>query len=108
MPVCEIDLRRGGRWRFVWRRADGSQMEMTGVYREIDPIDRLVCTEAWGGDWAETLNTLELDEEEGLTTAVLTMLYPSPEDRDRALDTGMQDGLNESYERLARYLTSLA
>ncbi|MBC8075334.1 MAG: SRPBCC domain-containing protein, partial [Chloroflexales bacterium] len=50
MPVCEIDLRPGGAWHFVWRRSDGSEMAMNGVYQEITPPDRLVTTEAWGGD----------------------------------------------------------
>ena len=60
MPVCEIDLRPGGAWRFVWRKADGTEMEMRGVYREVVPPERLVSTESWGGDWPETLNTLDL------------------------------------------------
>jgi uncharacterized protein YndB with AHSA1/START domain len=51
MPVCEIDLRPGGAWRWRWRREDGSQMEMHGIYKEIAPPERLVSTEAWGGDW---------------------------------------------------------
>ena len=57
MPVCEIDLRPGGEWHFVWRRSDGAEMEMSGVYKEITPPERLVSTESWGGNWPETLNT---------------------------------------------------
>ena len=68
MPVCEIDLRPGGAWHFVWRRSDGTEMAMRGVYQEIVPPERLVCTESWGGDWPETLNTLILSEENGKTT----------------------------------------
>jgi uncharacterized protein YndB with AHSA1/START domain len=49
MPVCEIDLRPGGSWHFVWRRSDGTEMEMRGEYREITPPERLVSTESWGG-----------------------------------------------------------
>jgi uncharacterized protein YndB with AHSA1/START domain len=48
MPVCEIDLRPGGSWHFVWRKADGSEMEMRGEYREVTPPERLVQTESWG------------------------------------------------------------
>jgi len=55
MPVCEIDLRPGGAWHFVWRRSDGTEMQMRGLYREITTPERLVCTESWGGDWPETL-----------------------------------------------------
>ena len=51
MPVCEIDLRPGGEWHFVWRRDDGSEMDMRGEYREVEPPARLVNTESWGADW---------------------------------------------------------
>lgn len=47
--VCEIDLRPGGTWHFVWRRSDGTEMGMRGVYREVRPPERVVCTESWGG-----------------------------------------------------------
>jgi uncharacterized protein YndB with AHSA1/START domain len=72
MPVCEIDLRPGGGWHFVWRNADGAEMEMRGEYREIVPPERLVHTESWGGDWPDTLNTLVLTERDGKTTIVCT------------------------------------
>lgn len=48
MPVCEIDLRPGGAYRFVWRRSDSTEMEISGVYQEIAPPERLVTTESWG------------------------------------------------------------
>jgi uncharacterized protein YndB with AHSA1/START domain len=79
-------------------------MEMRGEYREVEPPARLVNTEAWGGDWPETLNTLVLEEEEGRTTITSTILYPSKEARDAALATGMKDGVTLSYNRLADYL----
>lgn len=108
MPVCEIDLRPGGAWHFVWRSSDGSEMEMHGRYREITPPERLVSTESWGGDWPETLNTLTLTEEDGKTTLTQTVLYPSEEARDAALQTGMKDGVSMSYDRLADYLRAMA
>jgi uncharacterized protein YndB with AHSA1/START domain len=108
MPVCEIDLRPGGMWHFVWRRADGSEMEMRGVYKEVVPPEKLVSTESWGGDWPETVNTLTLSEQDGKTTLTITILYPSKEARDAVLNTGMKDGMNQSFERLAEYLHSLA
>lgn len=108
MPVCELDLRPGGAWHFVWRRSDGTEMEMHGVYREIVPPERLVNTESWGGDWPETVNTLVLTEEDGKTTITLTVLYPSEEARDAALGTGMKDGADMSFDRLAAYLRTLA
>ena len=108
MPVCEIDLRTGGAWRWGWRREDGCQMEMHGIYKEIAPPERLVSTEAWGGDWPETINTLLLTEENGKTTITQRILYPSKEARDAALQTGMKEGVTVSFNRLARYLRSLA
>src|SRR5690349_13660375 len=58
MPVCELDLRVGGRWHYVWRKDDGTEMEMSGVFREVKPPARLVCTEKWGPEWPETINTV--------------------------------------------------
>ena len=108
MPVCEIDLRPGGAWRWVWRKGEGgAEMEMRGEYREVAPNERLVNTEAWGGDWAETTNTLVLTEREGRTTLTTTVLYPSREERDRALATGMTEGWARSYDRLDAYLRTL-
>ena len=108
MPVCEIDLRPGGAWHFVWRRSDGTEMGMRGIYKEIVPPERLVSTESWGGDWPETLNTLILSEEDGKTTISLRVLYPSKEARDAALQTGMKDGVSVSFDRLAEYLRTMA
>lgn len=108
MPVCEVDLRPGGGWHFVWRRADGDEMEMRGVYKEVVPPVKLVSTESWGGDWPETINTVTLTEKDGKTTLTMTILYPSKEARDAALKTGMKEGMSQSYERLADYLHSMA
>jgi uncharacterized protein YndB with AHSA1/START domain len=108
MPVCEIDLRPGGAWHFVWRKADGAEMAMTGVYREVTPPERLVSTEKWGPEWPETVNTLTLTEQDGKTTLTNTILYPSKDARDAALKTGMQDGATQSFERLDAYLRTIA
>ena len=108
MPVCEIDLRPGGAWRYVWRNSDGSEMEMHGVYKEVSPPERLVSTESWGGDWPETLNTLLLAEQDGTTTITNIARYPSREARDAALQTGMKEGMSESFNRLADYVRTMA
>ncbi len=104
MPVCEIDLRPGGAWRFVWRKADGAEMELRGVYREIVPPERVVQTESWGGDWPDTLNTLILTEENGRTAIAQHILFPSQAARDAALATGMREGMDVSFGRLEAYL----
>jgi uncharacterized protein YndB with AHSA1/START domain len=108
MPVCEIDLRAGGRWRFVWRQDDGDEMEMRGTYREVVPPERIVTTESWGGDWPETVNTLVLEDRDGRTVATQTVRYPSRAARDAATATGMREGLQASFQRLARHLEATA
>jgi len=108
MPVCEIDLRPGGAWHFVWRKSDGTEMAMRGVYLEVVPPERLVSTESWGGDWPETVNTLLLGEQHGRTTITSRILYVSKDARDAALKTGMQDGMSQTYDRLAEYLAIMA
>jgi uncharacterized protein YndB with AHSA1/START domain len=108
MPVCEIDLRPGGAFRYVWRREDGDEMEISGAYAEIAPPERIVSSESWGGDWPETTNTLVLTEESGRTTITTTVSYPSKEARDAALATGMKDGVSTTFDRLAEYLATLA
>jgi len=108
MPVCEIDLRVGGSWHYVWRKADGAEMEMRGFYREVSPPERLVHTERWGPEWPETVNTMVLTESGGLTTIALTITYPSKEARDAALQTGMKDGMEAAYARLDALLPKLS
>jgi uncharacterized protein YndB with AHSA1/START domain len=104
LPVCEIDLRPGGSWRFVMRGPDGTEMGMSGVYQEIAPPERLVSTESFDDYPGETLNTLTLTEEDGKTTYTVTVLYPSKEVRDAVLASGMQEGAAESFDRLAEHL----
>ena len=107
MPVCEIDLRPDGKWRFAWRQENGDELEMSGVYREIEPPARVVNTENWGGDYPETINTLTLAEIDGRTTMTTTVRYPSKAARDAAIATGMTEGASMSYDGLDAYLTTL-
>jgi uncharacterized protein YndB with AHSA1/START domain len=108
MPVCEVDLRDGGSYRFVWRRASGTEMEIRGGYRQVVPPSRLVTTEAWGGDWPETVNTLTFVETNGRTTLTNTMRFPSKAARDAAMRTGMESGSRTCFDRLDGYLEELA
>ena len=107
LPICEIDLRPGGKQRFVWRRENGTEMEIRGVVREVSPPERFVVTESWGDDWPETVNTLVLTEDRGRTTIALTLLYPSKEARMPAMKTGMKDGISESFDRLDEYVRTV-
>jgi uncharacterized protein YndB with AHSA1/START domain len=109
MPVCEIDLRVGGAYRHVWRHADGREMGMGGVYREIVPQERIVCTERFDEAWyaGEALVTNVLTEQGGKTTLILTSQFESRETRDAVLKSGMERGVAVSYDRLEQLLASL-
>jgi uncharacterized protein YndB with AHSA1/START domain len=109
MPVCDIDLRVGGSYRYVWRNTtDGNEMGMGGVYREIAAPERIVATEKFDEAWypGEAVGTLVLSERGGKTTVTQTVLYQSPEARDAVLKSGMEKGVSASYDRLAELLTS--
>jgi uncharacterized protein YndB with AHSA1/START domain len=111
MPVCEMDARVGGAYRWTWRAdADGSEMTLHGVSREVQPPVRWVATQLFepGGMGVESLVTLELAEEGGVTTIVTHVLYASKEIRDAATSTGMTDGMEAGYQRLEALLPELA
>lgn len=101
--VCEIDLRVGGEYRYVWRLKGGAEMTMRGVYREVAAPERLVNTERFDDAWyeGEALVTTELVEAAGRTKVVQTSLFASQKGRDMALQSpGMVGGVVESYARL--------
>jgi uncharacterized protein YndB with AHSA1/START domain len=108
MPVCEMDLRVGGAYRFLWRGADGAEMGTRGVFREIAPPERFVATETFDKPWypGESLVTYVLVEQGSKTTLTLTVLYASREARDGVLKSGMERGVAMSYDRLAAMLAS--
>ncbi len=109
MPVCRIDLRVGGSYRYEWRRdTDGSTMAMGGVYREIVAPERIVSTERFDDPWyeGEAVGTLVLTERAGKTTVSTTVLYASKATRDAVLKSGMTGGVEQSYDRLAELLAS--
>jgi uncharacterized protein YndB with AHSA1/START domain len=110
MPVCEIDLRPGGPWRFVWRQGDDAATEfgMYGEYVEVDPPHRVSNTEHWGPELPPSMNVLVLEEKGGRTLMTLTTTYASKEARDAALGTGMTDGMTASFDRLEDYLAGMA
>ncbi|MES2035240.1 MAG: SRPBCC family protein [Pseudomonadota bacterium] len=110
MPVCEIDLRVGGSYRYVWQsEADNSEMGMGGVYQEIVAPDRIVDIQRFDEDWTggETLVTVELAERDGRTTMTTTVRYSSSEAREAMLATGMTGGMEAGYARLDDLLGEL-
>ena len=110
MTVCENDLRVGGTFRHVWRGEDGSEMAMTGVYREVVPPERIVRTETFtfgcDSQMGEQLAKLVLTEQGGKTFLTVTLLYPTKEARDATIASGMEHGVAASYDRLDDVLAS--
>jgi len=104
MSVCEIDLRVGGGYRFV--AGDGNrEVAFRGVYREIDRPHRLVSTEVYEPyPESESINTLTLEEEDGVTTMTIVVAHQSKEARDGTIASGMERGLQHSLDRVDKVL----
>src|SRR4029453_12576611 len=107
VPICEIDLRVGGAWRFVNRHPRG-EAAFHGEYREITPPSRLVFTEIFE-EFPDTVSvvTSELTDEGGKTRFTATVRYPSREVRDMVIATGMARGAGISYDRLEDLVAAL-
>ena len=107
--VDEMDVRTGGRWRFVMRDTDGSESGFRGAYREVTPPERIVQTFEWepmaGHVSVETATFEDLGDR---TRVVTTSIFHTTEERDGMLAAGMETGLNETYERLDELLARLA
>ena len=103
--VDEMDVRTGGRWRFVMRNADGSESAFRGAYREVTPPERIVQTFEWepmaGHVSVETATFEDLGDRTKVTTV---SLFHTNEERDGFLASGMESGLNETYSRLDEVL----
>jgi len=107
VPVCEIDLRVGGAWRFVNRHPKG-EAAFHGEYREITPPSRLVFTEIFE-EFPDTVSvvTSELTDEGGKTRFTATVRYPSRDVRDMVVASGMARGAGISYDRLEDLVAEL-
>lgn len=108
LVVCEIDLRVGGAYRYLWSNADGREMGMGGVYREVVRPERVVCTEAFDESWydGDALDTTVLVERDSKTTLTTTVRYASQQVRDAVLKSPMEHGVAKSYDTLAEVLAS--
>ena len=114
VTVVEIDLRVGGRWRYVMVSDDGMEVGFHGVYREIVPEERLVSTEIYEGlpegvseEDGGTLNTVTFTEENGRTTVTLLIEATSKISRDAIIASGMENGLQDALELLEETARSL-
>ena len=109
LAVCEIDLKIGGGYRYVWKK-DAIEMGAGGKYREVARPDRLVCTEKFDDPWypGEGLATITFDEAGGVTTLTNTIRYESKEARDTVVQSPMEEGLSLGYDRLEALLEESA
>jgi uncharacterized protein YndB with AHSA1/START domain len=109
MPVCEIDLKVGGAYRYVWRKAGQKDMGMGGIFREIVSPKRLVATEKFDESWypGDALDTTVFTEKGEITTMTITVLYESEEARDTARRSGMEHGMAAGYNRLEEQLPAM-
>jgi uncharacterized protein YndB with AHSA1/START domain len=108
LPFCKIDFRPGGAWRMVERHADGSEYGFRGEYREIVRPERIVWTfefEEYPGH--VSVDTLAFEEREGRTVLTATSLFDSREDRDAMVQSGMEAGAGETWDRLAEHLAGM-
>ena len=112
MTVAEIDLRVGGKWRYVMDASTGQEVGFHGEFREIVPNERIVQTEAYEGipdpDESSNVNTMTLVEADGRTTMELLIRCISKESRDMQIASGMEEGMQESYDDLEDVAKSLA
>lgn len=102
MPVCEIDLKPGGRFRYIWRHESGMEMGMRGTYTDIDAPRLITHTEVFDEDWTggETQVRQDFSEAHGVTTVTQVVRYASETARDGALRTPMADGMEAGFVRL--------
>lgn len=109
LETCECDLQPGGSLRYVWKHEDGRMMGLSGTYKEISPPEKLIHTELFDGDWTggETLVTNSLKEDGDQTKLTISVLYNTQDARDAALKSGMDSGMEHSYNELASVLDSL-
>ncbi|EPG76438.1 hypothetical protein LEP1GSC058_1351 [Leptospira fainei serovar Hurstbridge str. BUT 6] len=108
LEICEIDLKTGGKYRYVWQSENGTSMGMGGIYREVKSPERIVHTEKFDEAWypGESVITTLLTENSGRTIVTSTMLYISTEARDAVIHSPMEKGLAPSYDRLDEILES--
>jgi uncharacterized protein YndB with AHSA1/START domain len=108
-PVCEVDLRTGGSYRYVWKHPTGWEMGMGGTFLEVTPPRRLVTTEKFDQPWYEgsCIGTVEFDEKDGMTTLTMTLRYDTKDARDSVLRSPMAVGMGHGFEMLDELLASL-
>ncbi|HEV3092383.1 MAG TPA: SRPBCC family protein [Candidatus Cybelea sp.] len=109
MPVCEVDLRPGGAFHYVWRNdADGNEFGLHGSYRAIERPERIVHVENFDQPWypGDATITTTFVERDGVTTVTMVQAFDTPEGLQAALESGMETGVAASYDRLDEILNA--
>jgi uncharacterized protein YndB with AHSA1/START domain len=102
VPVCDMDFRTGGAWRFVTRGPDGKEDAFRGEFREIVPPEKITWTFEWEGLPGHiSVETLTFEDVGGKTKLTATSVFDSKEDRDGMIESGMEAGARETWDRLA-------
>jgi uncharacterized protein YndB with AHSA1/START domain len=108
MTSCEIDLRVGGRWRYVMIATGGYEVAFHGEYREIVPNERIVTTEVFEGmPEGQAVDTVTFAEADGRTTLSILVQHTSKEHRDGHIDSGMETGMQEAMDLMEQVAVSL-
>jgi uncharacterized protein YndB with AHSA1/START domain len=104
--VCEVDLRVGGKYRYIWTGPKNARLGIGGTFKTILPPEKIINTQLFDEDWTggEAIVTLRLTEQHEQTTAVTSILHSSKEARDLALQSGMEHGMEMGFERLETLL----
>ncbi|HTZ93214.1 MAG TPA: SRPBCC family protein [Streptosporangiaceae bacterium] len=106
---AEVDLRPGGRWRYVMTASGGFEVAFHGEYQEIVPAERIVCTEVFEGmPDAAAVSTVTFTDRDGRTTLSVLVQHQTRENRDAHVNSGMEGGMQESMSHLEEVARSLA
>jgi uncharacterized protein YndB with AHSA1/START domain len=106
--VEQMDVRAGGSWRFVVRNQDGSETAFRGTYREVSPPERIVQTFEWEGMPGHvSVETATFEDLGDRTRVVTTSVFHTAEERDGMIASGMESGMQETYQRLDEVLAGL-
>ena len=106
--IEQMDVRPGGRWRFVHTDEDGTEYGFHGEFLEVVPPERIVQTWVFEGmPDASSVETMQLLEKDGRTTVVSTAKYKTRAHRDAHVESGMEAGVNEGFDRLEELLERL-
>jgi uncharacterized protein YndB with AHSA1/START domain len=108
VTLAEVDLRVGGRWRFVMMAGGSFEVGFHGVYRELVENERIVCTEVYEGrPDGEAVNTMTLTESNGRTTLTILVQHSCKEHRDAHVESGMEAGMQDAMDLLEQVAISL-